>query len=603
MKADARYVLWVWAAVSLLAAGASGQVRVTAQVDTSEDIYVGESFTYNIIIDGWNQPGEVDLSPLAGYSPQSAGSQDVSQTSITIINGRTTRKTVKRFVMRYLLTAKSAGRITLPAVTVEVAGKKYRTNPVEVDILKPGTTDRLDIELTLSHRRCYVGQAVTMTVKFFASAELGDFQINVPVFENEEDFDFEDPDEVPAGAKRYRLSAGSQVPVYITQSRVVHKGRQASMLLFRKLLIPKRPGRIEIAAVTVSADVVVGGTRSFFRFSPQYKRFMVGSDSAVLEVLPLPEQGKPEGFYGLVGRYTISATAEPTKVHVGDPITLTIRISGERLKPVRWPRLESVGELAANFKIPSERAAGTVRDGAKVFVQTIRAKTDKVERIPPIPLAYFDSEQGRYVVTATDPIKLEVAATEVLTPGDLQGGDFRPVNREVEALKKGISANYEGLDALESVRFSPVEALLSVSYGALWMVPLAVLAGSVVARLFAFTSPEKKAMRRRRRAAGEAIALLKKVRAGDQAAGEQVAAAMKQYVGQRFGRTAGSLTGDDCRAIVAEATGDREVADRYKQIMERCEAARYAAGQADIDTGKVRDVIELIRLVEKKSRK
>ena len=603
MKADARYVLWVWAAVSLLAAGASGQVRVTAQVDTSEDIYVGESFTYNIIIDGWNQPGEVDLSPLAGYSPQSAGSQDVSQTSITIINGRTTRKTVKRFVMRYLLTAKSAGRITLPAVTVEVAGKKYRTNPVEVDILKPGTTDRLDIELTLSHRRCYVGQAVTMTVKFFASAELGDFQINVPVFENEEDFDFEDPDEVPAGAKRYRLSAGSQVPVYITQSRVVHKGRQASMLLFRKLLIPKRPGRIEIAAVTVSADVVVGGTRSFFRFSPQYKRFMVGSDSAVLEVLPLPEQGKPEGFYGLVGRYTISATAEPTKVHVGDPITLTIRISGERLKPVRWPRLESVGELAANFKIPSERAAGTVQDGAKVFVQTIRAKTDKVERIPPIPLAYFDSEQGRYVVTATDPIKLEVAATEVLTPGDLQGGDFRPVNREVEALKKGISANYEGLDALESVRFSPVEALLSVSYGALWMVPLAVLAGSVVARLFAFTSPEKKAMRRRRRAAGEAIALLKKVRAGDQAAGEQVAAAMKQYVGQRFGRTAGSLTGDDCRAIVAEATGDREVADRYKQIMERCEAARYAAGQADIDTGKVRDVIELIRLVEKKSRK
>ena len=83
----------------------------------------------------------------------------------------------------------------------------------------------------------------------------------------------------------------------------------------------------------------------------------VNSQPLKLTVLPLPEQGKPEGFYGLVGRYTIEASATPTQVSVGDPITLIIKIGGSRyLKPVQWPELEKVAELARNFKIPSQKA-------------------------------------------------------------------------------------------------------------------------------------------------------------------------------------------------------------------------------------------------------
>ena len=52
----------------------------------------------------------------------------------------------------------------------------------------------------------------------------------------------------------------------------------------------------------------------------------------------MPEADKPAEFYGLVGQYTIAASAAPTKVNVGDPITLTIRIGGNPyLKPVQWP--------------------------------------------------------------------------------------------------------------------------------------------------------------------------------------------------------------------------------------------------------------------------
>ena len=40
---------------------------------------------------------------------------------------------------------------------------------------------------------------------------------------------------------------------------------------------------------------------------------MVESEPLELTVLPLPNEGKPAQFYGLVGRYTIEASATPTQ--------------------------------------------------------------------------------------------------------------------------------------------------------------------------------------------------------------------------------------------------------------------------------------------------
>ena len=67
----------------ILAGDASAAIRVFAQVNTSEDIYVGENFGYHIIIDGENKAGQVDLTSLARHNPRSAGNRDISQTSIS----------------------------------------------------------------------------------------------------------------------------------------------------------------------------------------------------------------------------------------------------------------------------------------------------------------------------------------------------------------------------------------------------------------------------------------------------------------------------------------------------------------------------------------
>jgi hypothetical protein len=592
-----------------LTVSVKADVTVYAQVDTSQDVYVGESFSYHIIIDGENQAGQVDISPLAEYNPQSAGNRDVSQTSISIINGRTTQNVKKQYVMSYSLVCNQAGRIQLPPVTVTLDGRNYQTNPVEVNILKPGSTDRLDLEVTLSEQHCYVGQPVIMTVKFYISADIGDFQFNIPAFTSDE-FYIEEPDISNQQAREYNL--GNGVIVRVSQNRTVHNGKDSILLSFSKVLIPRNAGEISISPASVSADIAVGAARSqdrffdgFFGSRRDYKRFMVSSQPLTLTVSPLPEEGRPSGFYGLVGHYTISASAAPTKVNVGDPITLTIKVGGGKyLKPVQWPALEQITELADNFKIPSEKASPTIEEGYKVFTQTIRAGNDKVSEIPSIPLVYFDADKSRYEIAKTEPIKLDVSPTKILTGADLEGLDFAPVNKEVEAIKKGLSANYEGLDVLTNQAFSPLVATVRVPYLLIWAGPLALLIASALVKFFTYATPEKIAAKRRRTAAGKAVSQLKGI--ASYSAGQRyelLASMMKQYIGDRFDKIAGSLTSNDCFEIVLAETKDGQAAEKYKDFIAGCEAARYASTEENLETSKIEEAVELIKIIEKKSRK
>jgi len=80
-------------------------------------------------------------------------------------------------------------------------------------------------------------------------------------------------------------------------------------------------------------------------------------------------------------------------------------------------------------------------------------------------------------------------------------------------------------------------------------------------------------------------------------------AALRGYVGDRFDRTAGSLTADDCRGIVLTATGDVDLADRLKAKVSESEAARYASIHAQVDAAQIEEAIELVQRIEENSKR
>jgi len=581
--------------VSLAGArSAQAQSQVYAQVDSQTTIYPGQRFTYSVVVNG-SRPERVDITPLAKFQPQRTGSGN----SIQSINGRT----VVTYSENYAITARQPGTMVLPGVEVVVDGKTYTTNPVEVTVAEPGTTDRLDLEVTVSTQKCYVGQPVVLTIKWFVKAvQPKDAAFNIPVFKSD-DFYLED---VSGAAQAYAQTDVTihGVPVVVKENRQRIKGIDTAIISFEKVLIPKRPGRITLEPVTVSASIATGRVRTNEIFNPirtTYGRFSVKSDPIDLEILALPQAGQPGSFYGLVGRYTIAATATPTKVSVGDPITLTVRIGGNPyLKPVQWPDLETA--LGGDFKVPTEKASPVEDKDQKVFTQTIRANNDSVTQIPPIPLAYFDTQTGQYTIARTEAIPLEVAPTKVLTGADVEGvAGGAPVGRAVQALREGFSANYYGPEVLVNQVFSPISALVRPGYAVLWSLPLLSFIASVVFKLVTQTSPEATARKRHRGAHAAAVRQLKTIASAPaKQRHDLLAAAIKGYLGDRFDRTAGSLTADECRDIVADATDDRQLADRVRSKISEFEAAQYAALATDVGTAQVDEALELLHAVEEK---
>ncbi len=652
MKDFLRYFALVILFAQSAAAGSGDRVRVYASVNSETAIYPGDTFQYSIVVEGGGKPSRIDISPLRAFNPRPAGDGSSYQ--------QFGDQVVISYSSNYAIAATEAGTMRLPGVTVVVGGKTYTTNAVDVTVSKPGTTDRMTVELSVSDRKCYVGQPIIMTVQWTVSARWQNVAFDVPVFTSD-DFLIEEvsSDGGPPGTDQTLIDG---VPTTVRGSRQQVKGMEAEVFVFRKVLIPQRAGRIRLNPVSVSTNLAAGRVRTNSLFNPytlKFERVSVQSEPIELDVLPLPEEGKPAEFYGLVGHYTISASATPTQVSVGDPITVTIRIGGNPyLKAVQWPQLGQIPELATNFKIPSEKASPTVESECKVFTQTLRANSEAVVRIPPIPLAYFDSQRGEYAVVRTQPIPLEVAPTKMLTNADLEGVGFAPANREVEAIRKGLSANYYGPDVLVDQRFSLLSAVVSPGYAVIWSIPFAGLVASVVVRVVGRKSPESLVRRRRRRAAPLAMQQLKAAASADpRQRPELLLSAMKGYIGDRFDRVAASLTPDDCRQVIAEALGASQegesgapnaslvagpssvaplwhprprgcsfpsrgrlghmffpqppaagplpvsLASRYADLIAACEGSRYSPLAADVGSSQVQEAMELINAIEKRARR
>ncbi len=144
------------------------------------------------------------------------------------------------------------------------------------------------------------------------------------------------------------------------------------------------------------------------------RKQVVKSQDIKIKVLPLPTEGKPAHFSGAVGDFSISATATPNELNVGDPLAVDITIDGSGnfdalnppslMPPEGWkaypPRRYNVdGPIDPNLTPTAQRRIGY----SMVFVP------EKVHtELPPFELSYFSPSQKKYVAARTPPIALRI---------------------------------------------------------------------------------------------------------------------------------------------------------------------------------------------------
>jgi hypothetical protein len=599
-----RAALAVLAALILLVprvAPAQGGVTVELQVE-SRTVYMGESFLVQIVVDGADSADQPDLSGVRDFSVEYLGGSNNSSQSITIINGKLERVVQRGFIFSYRFTPTKIGTLVIPQIAVETGGESYRTTPLTIEVTKPGETEDFKLRIRLSRETCYVGEPVLLDVIWYLRRDVQDFRFTAPLLENS-NFDFAAPEVQIDNSKRYyRIPVGGG-EVIAEKGRGMLGGVTYATLTVRIAMIPKRSGSFEIPQFIVACESATGRVSrrdffddffrdDFFSFRRgEIKKYVVPSNTLDLLVKDLPAAGRPAGFAGHVGEYRLSASAEPTEVNIGDPITLTITIEGpDYLEHVTMPPLQGQQRLARDFKIPDDRADGTIQGEKKVFTQTIRARSEEITEIPSIELAYFDTKAGQYRVARSNPIPITVSPTRVVTASDAEGLEGATVGAPVEQWKEGIAYNFEGPSVLEPQEYGILSAVTRPVWLSVIVVPPllygALLGGVLLVRKRRSDPAAKRARGALRRLQRNLCEAAKKPPEGSDFQ-EQALEAVRRYLGDKLNRAGATLTALDIERAFAERGVPAGLNGAVQEILHALEAGAYAGsafGQSDPKT-------------------
>ena len=415
--------------------------NVSAQISARE-AWVGSPIVLQIKISNASKYSLPESFEIDGCDIRSAGRPSQSS-QITIINGR--RSESRSVTMQYLITPRREGKFQIPELEINVDGKAKATRPIPFVATKSETGDLLFAEVEGDKEKVYVGQPLKLKLKLWVKP-FGDREQRIKLTENHMWQMISEQTSWGAFADRLQeLAENRQRPGGETVLRKDDDGAEREYYLYEinATVYPNKPGKIDASdlQVVVNYPQALGRSRdpfeSFFGgrsmvrdmmgddffSSPFGGRLTVSKSRPVVaevnvdstEVLAVPAKGQPADYRGAVGKYQIISQTESTSVSAGDPITLRIGVVGDGpMELVQAPPLHEIESLTNDFQVTDQSLAGFVQDETKVFVTTIRPRSEDVKEIPALPFSFFDPDKEAYQTVYSKPISIDVGTAESL---------------------------------------------------------------------------------------------------------------------------------------------------------------------------------------------
>lgn len=577
--------LWLFTlaglAIGAPTALADATVSLTAELS---EAYVGSPFAVVLRIDRFQTCGEPEVPTIAGCRVESMGDPRESISQITI-NGRTTRTLSRAY--QFLLTPEQPGDLVIPPFVVVVDGVERRTRPLRVKVLPDDSQQLFWAEISCRHDRLYVGQKTALTLTLWVK----------PI---------ETESGVIPGNRLSRFISGTLGPFpnqpVISQQVVTLPGGERQRYFTYEMTaeyVPEKPGKLSFDDVELSMRYPTQLSLDIFGDlqATAYRNVRARPRVRDVEVLPLPDTGRPANFTGAVGTFSISVRARPLDVRVGDPIELTIDITGDGpLETLPPPRLAADPKLTAAFRVPREDLAGERLGGGKRFSQTIRAERADITEIPPIEYPYFDPERERYIVAISNPIPIRVQPADELTPAEI--GEWPPPPDKsltgavpVDALLGNVLTEAELLKS--SPRVSPQQVIVATITPP--TIFLAAWCGNLIQR-------RRGGAAQRRRAAAARTALSRLNASASRPLRElagEIEAALAGYLADRLDAPAPRFHGVAGLAELAARGASAEVQRLWETIIQQCEQVGYGGGAAADSQSLVADARRCITRLER----
>ncbi len=470
-------------------AGADDEPAIEVEAGASE-IFIGESVDYVVEIRNVKDPAPPDLSAVRqDFDVVSAGDESHNQSSTFIINGKVTQQNSFGHAFRFRLTPKRTGKLKIPGPSASIAGKTVTGRALDLTVVAPEAQDLVVPEIKANRQRVYPTQPFEVSLRVLVRPlpDKPDGDPLVPLRRRPPhlEVNWVDPaagltaDDKARWLEKLLAEDGSgftlndvttrsgsffegpRLAVFnLYQGRESRKGldgRAVNYFVYelKRKLTAEKAGTYALGPAIVKGSFVEGSNGSNYTG----RRLVAVAPAVALEVreVPLP---RPATFCGGIGDYRLGASASPTALRVGDPLTLTLQIergqgSGS-LDLISAPDLGAHPQLAADFEILDKNPTGRSEGEVKRFEYALRAKRPGVG-IPALAVTVFNPDTERFSELATQPIGLAVSAASHLGPGDLVGTLPGSGTREIKSRAQGIFQNVTDPAELNDQRVDVVE--------------------------------------------------------------------------------------------------------------------------------------------------
>lgn len=343
----------------------------------------------------------------------------LSSRSISIIGGRQAISSSFTFPLEIL--PLRTGQFVIPPITVQIGAKRYQTAARTLHVVRNVSgSDFGTLTVTPTKPVVYVHEPIRFRVECAVDSQLelgtqradNGAQYYTAFVEADWLSDLDgatsiEQKEVDTDRNAYIGLNGRLQPSDVSARRTPD-GRGYHVFGFAKSFLPTRAGPRALAAPVLKFSVLTGGrSRDPFEIfaRPAQKQYVVVGKPVEFDVRPLPAEGRPEPFYGGVGRFTIDAKLDKHSVKVGGSVKLVVTIAGsgntEHLQPPELPPVPGLHQLGKIVNREKERVVVTF---------DLAPRAVEVKALPALQWNFFDTTPGveRYVTVQTAPLPLEV---------------------------------------------------------------------------------------------------------------------------------------------------------------------------------------------------
>ena len=432
-----------------LAAALCVSARPSLQVDR-ERIESGKTFGLQLVFPLSDLPenrSDLQIETANGFSLVKLDSADqvmrpdIDDMFNSFFGGGRNRGGYKARIYTFTLKApKKTGRMSVGQIFLTIDGQKRNiTGDVPVNIQRAFTDDALSVSLTPSKKSIYEGEQFSVTLGFH-TYEHFEGGLQATDMNTGDDFivhrsDLSNMKFEPVEGSRREMQASAKF-AWLSPTKSGNLQIPPFKFKYTKLGEPK----------VVEENKQMGGMTFSSR---SVKQESVESEAQTptvnITVKPLPAEGKPANFSGMVGSYSFSADFDRTSLKVGEAMTLSISIKGDGLPgSITDPKLPDFGEFRS---VPPENELNKKVVGNKVVTtKNIRVflypKKKGEFTIPEITYSWFNPAKKKYETAKAGPWNVTVekgeAAPEAIFQAPVAQGPAAVQKQEIESLGSDI---------------------------------------------------------------------------------------------------------------------------------------------------------------------